>query len=165
MLSSIKISGLNTAASARSFNSTSHFLPRTHSWQILQRPRFDFVFSSHWLAMATASKAASPTDPGNTGGKNYIATQSTFVAIAALLVFARVYVRTFIVKKFGLDDAVIVLALVSVIFTNINRKLIGIRFSLLSSVWWLASQSTMFHYTSPGTSQQKTKHFTTSFQL
>lgn len=40
-------------------------------------------------------------------------TQSTFVAIASLLVFIRVYVRTVVVKRFGLDDAVIVLALVS----------------------------------------------------
>ena len=63
--------------------------------------------------MATTSKDASSSGSGNKGGTAYIATQSTFVAIATLLVFIRVYVRTIVVKKFGLDDAVIVLALVS----------------------------------------------------
>ena len=63
--------------------------------------------------MATTSKDAFSSGSGNKGGTAYIATQSTFVAIATLLVFIRVYVRTTVVKKFGLDDAVIVLALVS----------------------------------------------------
>lgn len=63
--------------------------------------------------MATANKAASSSGPSNKGGIAYLVTQSTFVAIASLLVFIRVYVRTVVVKRFGLDDAVIVLALVS----------------------------------------------------
>lgn len=62
--------------------------------------------------MATTSKAASSSDPSNKGGTAYLATQSTFVAIATLLVLIRVYVRTVVVKSIGLDDAVIVLALI-----------------------------------------------------
>lgn len=69
--------------------------------------------------MATASKAASSSGPSSNGGNAYLATQSTFVAIATLLVLTRVYVRTIVVKQFGLDDAVIVLAVVSIISTNI----------------------------------------------
>lgn len=84
--------------------------------------------------MATTSKAASSSDPSNNGGTGYLATQSTFVAIAALLVVIRVYVRTIVVKKFGLDDAVIVLALVNTLLTNTNLKLTEMRFSLSSSV-------------------------------
>lgn len=84
--------------------------------------------------MATTSKAASSSDPSNKGGTAYLATQSTFVAIAALLVVTRVYVRTIVVKKFGLDDAVIVLALVNTLLTNTNLKLTEMRFSLSSSV-------------------------------
>lgn len=84
--------------------------------------------------MATTSKAASSSDPSNKGGTAYLATQSTFVAIATLLVLIRVYVRTIIVKKFGLDDAVIVLALVCTIFTKMKHNLTKIRFSPSSSV-------------------------------
>ena len=68
--------------------------------------------------MATTSKPAPSSDPSNKGGTAYLATQSTFVGIATLLVLVRVYVRTIVVKKFGPDDAVIVLALVSAFFTN-----------------------------------------------
>ena len=84
--------------------------------------------------MATTSTAASSSDPSDKGGSAYLATQATFVAIATLLVLIRVYVRTVVVKKFGLDDAVIVLALVITLFNNIKRKLTDIRFSLSSSV-------------------------------
>lgn len=84
--------------------------------------------------MATTSKAASSSDPSNKGGTAYLATQSTFVAIATLLVLIRVYVRTVVVKSIGLDDAVIVLALVCTFFTNTNCKLTEIRFFLSSSV-------------------------------
>lgn len=84
--------------------------------------------------MATTSKAASSSDPNNTGGTAYLATQSTFVAIATLLVLIRVYVRTIVVKKFGLDDAIIVLALVCTLFTGMNNKLTEFRSSLSSSV-------------------------------
>lgn len=80
--------------------------------------------------MATKSTAASSSDSGNKGATTYLATQSTFVAIATLLVLIRVYVRTIVVKKFGIDDAVIVLALVRILPDNSNRKLTVIRFSL-----------------------------------
>lgn len=62
--------------------------------------------------MATTSKTASSSNSSNEGGTAYLATQSIFVAIATLLVVTRVYVKTIVVKKFGLDDAVIVLALI-----------------------------------------------------
>ena len=81
-----------------------------------------------------ASKAASPSGSSNQGGTAYLATQSTFVAIATLLILIRVYVRTIVVKKFGLDDAVIVLALVSTLFTNLDDKPTYVRSSLSSSV-------------------------------
>ncbi|KAL8747804.1 MAG: hypothetical protein Q9190_000348 [Brigantiaea leucoxantha] len=61
--------------------------------------------------MASSSQALSSADPSlKQGGINYLITQSTFVAIATLLVLTRVYVRSIVVKKFGFDDAVIVLA-------------------------------------------------------
>lgn len=72
--------------------------------------------------MATISTAASSSDPSNKGGAAYLATQSTFVTIATLLVLMRIYVRTIVVKKFGLDDTIIVLALVSIFFTEMNHK-------------------------------------------
>ena len=62
--------------------------------------------------MAMTSKGASSSNPTSTGGAAYLATQSIFVAIATLLVVVRIYVRSFVVRKFGLDDAVVVLALV-----------------------------------------------------
>lgn len=62
--------------------------------------------------MATTSKTASSSNSSNKGGTAYLATQSIFVAIATLLVVTRVYVKTIVVKKLGLDDAVIVLALI-----------------------------------------------------
>lgn len=65
--------------------------------------------------MATASKNASSSDSSHNGGTAYLATQSIFVAIATILVLTRVCVRTIVVKKFGLDDAVIILALVSIL--------------------------------------------------
>lgn len=65
--------------------------------------------------MAMTSKNASSSSSINRGGAAYLATQSIFVAIATLLVLTRVYVKTIVVKKFGLDDAVIVLALVSIL--------------------------------------------------
>ena len=65
--------------------------------------------------MATTSKNASSSDSSHKGGTAYLATQSIFVAIATILVLTRVYVKTFVVKKFGLDDTVIVLALVSIL--------------------------------------------------
>lgn len=63
--------------------------------------------------MATTTKAASSSGPSDKGYIAYLVTQSTFVAIASLLVFIRVYVRTVLVKRFGIDDVVIILALVS----------------------------------------------------
>lgn len=61
--------------------------------------------------MASSSQTPPPADPSlKEGGVNYLVTQSRFVAIATLLVLARVYVRVIVVKQFGLDDAVIVLA-------------------------------------------------------
>ena len=64
--------------------------------------------------MASSSQALSSADPSlKQGGINYLITQSTFVAIATLLVLTRVHVRSLVVKKFGFDDAIIVLAWVS----------------------------------------------------
>ena len=65
--------------------------------------------------MATTSKNASSSDSSHDGNIAYLATQSTFVVIATLLVLTRVYVKTIVVKKFGLDDAAIILALVTVL--------------------------------------------------
>ena len=65
--------------------------------------------------MASTSKAASSSGRRNKGGTAYLAIQSTTLAIATLLVLVRVFVRTIVVKKFGLDDTVVVLALVSAI--------------------------------------------------
>lgn len=108
----------------------------------------DSTLCCHRITMATTSTAASSSGPSNKGGTAYLAIQSTFVAIATLLSLIRVYVRTIVVKKFGLDDAAILLALVSILFTNINRKPTEIRFSLSSSLRRPASQSTIVHCTS-----------------
>ena len=62
--------------------------------------------------MAMTSKGAPSSNPISRGGAAYLATQSIFVGIATLLVVVRIHVRSFVVEKFGLDDAVIVLALV-----------------------------------------------------
>lgn len=80
------------------------------------------------------NKAASSSDPRKSGGIAFLATESAFVGIATLLVLTRVYVRTMVVKNFGPDDAVIVLALVSTFFVHIHRWLIEIRFSPSPSV-------------------------------
>lgn len=68
--------------------------------------------------MSTSSTNTSSAGKGNNGGSAYIATQSIFVAIATLVVFVRIYVRSFVVKKFGIDDAAVVLALVSILVTQ-----------------------------------------------
>lgn len=84
--------------------------------------------------MATTSKAALSSDSSSNGGTAYIATQSTLVAVATLLVLIRVFVRAIVIKHFGIDDAIILLALPNVLFTKIHRKLMEVRFSLSSSV-------------------------------
>ena len=64
--------------------------------------------------MASSSNAASSTSHAANSkvASGWLAAQSTFVAIAALLVFVRIYVRSIIIKKVGLDDILIVIALV-----------------------------------------------------
>ena len=62
--------------------------------------------------MATSSAAPAVSPRPNPGGTNYLATEVPFVSIATLLVVTRIYVRTVIVRKPGLDDALIVLATV-----------------------------------------------------
>ena len=94
----------------------------------------DSTLCCHRITMTTTSKAASSSNPSAGGGIAYLATQSTFVAIATFLVLIRVYVRTIVAKTFGLDDAAIVLALVSILFTSIHRKPTDLRFSLSLSV-------------------------------
>ena len=65
--------------------------------------------------MATTSSNASSSKSSDKGGTAYLVAQSVIVAIATLLVLTRVYVKTIVVQKFGLDDAVIILALVSIL--------------------------------------------------
>lgn len=72
--------------------------------------------------MAMTGKAASSSDQSSKGGTAYLATQSTFLAIATILAMIMVYVRSIVVKKSGVDDTVVVLALVSTLVTNTNRK-------------------------------------------
>ena len=72
--------------------------------------------------MSTTTTAGPSPARSNQGGTNYVVTQTTFVAIATLLVFVRIYVRTIVVKKFGLDDAVIILALVSNLYPDTSIK-------------------------------------------
>ncbi len=62
--------------------------------------------------MASSSNAM-PSSLSGTNSKvasGWLAAQSTFVTIAALLVFTRIYVRSIIIKKIGLDDILIVIA-------------------------------------------------------
>ena len=68
-----------------------------------------------FIAMATTSSNASSSNSSDKGETTYLVTQSISVAIATLLVLTRVYVKTIVVQKFGLDDSVIVLALVSIL--------------------------------------------------
>ncbi len=115
-------SGSNTGACARSFNSTRYFFSKIDSRQnkTQRRPRFDFL----WLLNHNGDNRQSCIGirPKQKGGTAYLATQSTFLAIATPLALIRVYVKSIVVKKFGLDDAVIV-SLVSTLVTNTNRKL------------------------------------------
>ena len=85
------------------------------------------------MATAGSSSSAKPPKQGNEGGPAYIATQSTFVAIATLVVLIRIYVRTFVVKKFGLDDAAISLAMVNINFIDGYISLTANSSCLLSS--------------------------------
>ena len=62
--------------------------------------------------MSSQTPSAATLKKDNKQGSDYLAAQSTFVAIATLAVLIRIYVRTFVVKKFGLDDAAIILAMV-----------------------------------------------------
>ena len=61
------------------------------------------------MAISTISP---PTNPSTKGNVDLLIVQSTFVGIAAALTITRVYVRTLVVKRFGLDDASILIALV-----------------------------------------------------
>lgn len=70
--------------------------------------------------MAPTSKAAPSSDPSDKRGTAYLVIQSTFVAIATLLILIRVYVRIVVVRNFGLDDTFIVLALVSSLIVEIK---------------------------------------------
>ena len=63
--------------------------------------------------MSSSSKVPQPgSSSQKQGATEFLATQTTFVAIATVLVLTRIYVRTVVVKSLGLDDAVIVLAMV-----------------------------------------------------
>ena len=64
--------------------------------------------------MASSSNAP-PSSSSGTNSKlaaSWLATQAVFVAIASLLVLARIYVRSIVIKKIGIDDILIVIALV-----------------------------------------------------
>lgn len=67
--------------------------------------------------MATQGPALPPL-PSN-GDRNrgaaIVATQAIFVAIGTALILARLYVRTVVIRKFGLDDLVILLGLICAI--------------------------------------------------
>ena len=54
-----------------------------------------------------------PVDADRNGNTVIIVLQSVFVAIATVLVVARLYVRSMILKSVGLDELFIVIALVS----------------------------------------------------
>ena len=54
-----------------------------------------------------------PVDADRKGNTAIIVLQSVLVAIATVLVIARLYVRSIILKSVGLDEAFIVIALVS----------------------------------------------------
>ena len=82
--------------------------------------------------MSSSGQSGPPSASEKQGPIAFVATQSLFVAIATFLVLTRVYVRLVIVKSFGLDDAVIVLAMVSIFSTKLDRKLTNARFSLSS---------------------------------
>ena len=54
-----------------------------------------------------------PVDADRKGNTVIIVLQSVFVAIATVLVVARLYVRSMILKSVGLDELFIIIALVS----------------------------------------------------
>ena len=54
-----------------------------------------------------------PIDADRYGNTAFIIIEAVLVAIATALVFARLYVRQFILRSIGLDDLFIVVALVS----------------------------------------------------
>lgn len=64
--------------------------------------------------MAPASNDAPPSSSGAKSkvASAWLATQSTCVAIGTLLVLTRIYVRSIIVRKLGLDDILIAISLV-----------------------------------------------------
>lgn len=65
--------------------------------------------------MAPSSNATSSSSAGadRMVDSVWLATQSTSVAIGTLLVLTRIYIRSIIIKKIGLDDMFIVIGLVN----------------------------------------------------
>lgn len=65
--------------------------------------------------MAWSDKVSAPVIivPSFSASSAFIAIQSISIAVGSLLVLARVYVRSNIVKKIGLDDFFIVIGLVN----------------------------------------------------
>ena len=71
---------------------------------------------------------------------DYLVVQSTFVVVATVLVLVRAYVRTTIVRKFGLDDAVICLALVCITSYCFTRRFHPLSLEGLIQVLYLLTQ-------------------------
>lgn len=65
--------------------------------------------------MAWSNKVSAPAIilPSTNESAAFLAIQSTFVGVATLLVLARIYVRSTIIKNAGVDDLFIVIGLVS----------------------------------------------------
>ena len=70
------------------------------------------------MAPSSEDSVPTPSVPSPSLASAFLVTQSTFIAAATLLVLARVYVRSIIVKNVGLDDFFIVVALVDSLATN-----------------------------------------------
>lgn len=90
-------------------------------------------------------QACSVTGTASMGSSNYVIVQSTFVGLATVLVAMRVFVRTVVVKRFGLDDTIMVLALVNYSATNpyFERNL---KFMQILSLVVCAMTSLTVHY-------------------
>ena len=74
--------------------------------------------------MALFNRDSAPTSsiPSPSATSTFLATQSAFIGVATLLVVARIYVRSVIIKNVGLDDFFVVVALVESLIANVYKS-------------------------------------------
>ena len=76
----------------------------------------NIVFKKEDMASQRSPPPSPPPDGDRNRGAAIIATQAVFVAIGTVLVLARLYIRSHVIRKFGLDDLFILLGLVRIAY-------------------------------------------------